>query len=273
MSDNQASYDNLRSFIASSTLKTIGQAAFYGASSLTEISLNDGLEELGAVAFVGTGVQELDIPANVTFGNAVFAYCTSLNYLWVPRSVTQIDHATIDSDYTEWSLINWTGCIIGYKGTIAEKYVECWDGNHGYPGNYPTTFHAIDGDAHEGTRQMLTASTCETAGLEQLACDICGTVQTRELAATGHAWDDGVVNVEPTATADGARTYTCSTCGTTRAEAIAALGTAVEAAQETERDGLPRTGDGFFAAIVPLALSLLPLSAGAISTATRSRRG
>lgn len=97
-------------------------------------------------------------------------------------------------------------------------------------------------------------------------------MQTRELAATGHAWDDGVVTVEPTATADGVRTYNCATCGVTRTEAIAALGTAEEAAQETERDGLPRTGDGSLAAIVPLALSLLALSAGAISIAARSRR-
>ena len=139
-------------------------------------------------------------------------------------------------------------------------------------------FHAIDGDAHEGTWKVTTPATCTAPGQEQLTCDICGAVQTREIAATGHTWDKGTVTTEPTATKEGVRTYTCTKCGATKTEAIAALGTSTEqkkkqasgsndsAAKPAAKGGeLPKTGDDAPVFLVPLALSLLCISAGVIA--------
>lgn len=64
-STEETSYSELRTLISSSTLKTVGGAAFNGTSSLTEVRLNGGLEELQVAAFSGTGIQEIDIPENV----------------------------------------------------------------------------------------------------------------------------------------------------------------------------------------------------------------
>lgn len=47
--------------------------------------------------------------------------------------------------------------------------------------------------------------------------------RTESLPALGHAWGEGVVTAEPTASAEGVRTFTCGRCGVTRAESIARL--------------------------------------------------
>lgn len=331
------SYSELRAFTSSATLKTVGGGAFSGTASLTEVSLNDGLEELQVVAFSGTGVQEVDIPENVTFGSDVFTYCTSLErvtigggaiwegnaqfygctsletlvleegtvsipnqfvrecanlkYIWIPRSVTDIDGASLDANWETWGSPILNGCIIGYSGTIAEKYVERWDGNHGYPGNYPLSFHAIDGMQHEGAWQTVSAPTCTDDGQEKLVCDICGATQVRELAATGHMWDGGAVTKEPTVDAEGVKTYACIVCGEERSEAIPALpaqqgqdeelqaqdGVAANGSDRNEQSAdageLPQTGDGVFTTLVPLALSVLLLSAGAAIVGAKKRHG
>lgn len=334
-SAGETSYSELRTFISSSTLKTIGGAAFSGTASLAKVDLNGGLEGLQVAAFSGTGIQEIDIPENVNFGSDVFTYCTSLErvtigggatwegnaqfygcsnlktlvleegtttvpnqfvnkcdslaYIWIPRSVTSIDGASLDTNWETWGSPILNGCVIGYSGTIAEKYVERWDGKHGYPGSYPLSFHAIDGTQHEGAWQTVSAPTCTDSGQEKLVCDICGAAQVRELAATGHAWDDGIVTKEPTVYSDGVKTYTCSACGEKRIETIPALpaqqgqdggsqGSAVadggnQDNQNADKGKLPQTGDAVFAAPMLLLLSTLLLSAVAVVFAAKKRRG
>jgi DNA-directed RNA polymerase subunit RPC12/RpoP len=48
--------------------------------------------------------------------------------------------------------------------------------------------------------------------------------RSEEIAALGHAWDEGVVTTEPTCTETGVKTFTCTRCGETRTETIEALG-------------------------------------------------
>lgn len=331
-STEKTSYNELHTFIASSTLKTVGEAAFNGTSSLTEVSLNDGLEELQVAAFSGTGIQEIDIPENVNFGSDVFTYCVSLEratigggatwegnaqfygctnlktlvleegttaipnqfvngcdsleYIWIPRSVTSIDGASLDTSWEAWSTPILSGCVIGYSGTVAEKYVERWDGKHGYPGSYSLSFHAVDGTQHEGTWQTVSAPTCTDNGQEKLVCDVCGAVQVRELAATGHTWDGGTVTKEPTTYSNGMKTYTCLVCGEERSETIPALseqgqdegsldGAAADGdyqdEQNLEKNELPQTGDSTFEVLV-FAILVLFLSAGSAIFALKKRR-
>ena len=45
----------------------------------------------------------------------------------------------------------------------------------------------------------------------------------KEIAATGHDWDDGKITKEPTQTATGIKTYTCKTCKKTKEETIPML--------------------------------------------------
>lgn len=234
-----------------------GNAQFYGCTSLETVILEEG---------------------TTSIPNQFLNGCSNLKYVWIPRSVTYIDHAELGTDPSTWGSPILDGCIIGYSGTIAQKYVERWDGDHGYTADYPITFHAIDGDAHEGIWQTVVTPSCTTAGQEQLVCDICGATQTREIAPTGHSWDGGVVTAKPTATTEGVLTYTCTVCGATKTEPIAALGAASEkpqvseAANEEKGGTLAQTGDDALLLVAPV-FALASLSVGALAASAKRRHG
>lgn len=64
-------------------------------------------------------------------------------------------------------------------------------------------------------------ATCEVDGKYDtvIYCTVCQAEvsrQTSTVAATGHAWDDGVITTEPGCSTMGVRTYTCGTCGATK---------------------------------------------------------
>lgn len=300
------SYNSLQKVTMASTVRTIGVSAFADNPSLTEVYLNDGLECVGNVAFGGAGFAEIELPENVTWGSDAFINCDglisvtipagsewgggnaqfyscdsletvrieegvtqipatflgdcgSLEYVWVPKSVTEFVGTPILG-----------GCIVGYTGTAAEEYAN-WRQEIGIN---VVDFHAIDGDEHAyGEWQVVTAPTCTEGGKQIRACKICGAEQSRELAATGHIWDSGVVTQEPTENVEGIKTFTCSACGQTKTEAIAKLpqaeedepqgGNQPEEAEDVDRDyvqgELPQTGDGtlMFAGLPLLALLLI----------------
>ena len=77
----------------------------------------------------------------------------------------------------------------------------------------------------EAVKENETAPSCTEAGGYDMAvyCSRCGQELSRvhtELDALGHDWDEGVVTLEPTWTAEGVRTYTCKRCGEQRTESI-----------------------------------------------------
>ena len=64
-------------------------------------------------------------------------------------------------------------------------------------------------------------ATCETEGKYDTVvyCTVCQAEVSRmttTVAATGHAWDDGVITTEPGCSTMGVRTYTCGNCGATK---------------------------------------------------------
>ena len=67
------------------------------------------------------------------------------------------------------------------------------------------------------------AATCTEAGYTgDTYCTDCGEqIDTGSAtAANGHKWNAGVITQEPTASADGVKTYTCTVCGDTKTEAV-----------------------------------------------------
>lgn len=75
-----------------------------------------------------------------------------------------------------------------------------------------------------GEWQITEEPTCTEPGSRYHFCTVCGTRETEELEALGHAWDEGVVTLEPTATEDGEKTYTCTRCSETKTEVIPKTG-------------------------------------------------
>lgn len=249
-------YTNLKKVTLSQTVKIIEVAAFADNPNLTEVNLNDGLEEVGNIAFAGAGFTEINLPEGVTWSSDVFYECNNLvsviipkgskwngsnahfygcdnlkeviieegveeipatflnecanlQYVWIPKSVTNIVGTPILDGV----------CIIGYKGTVAENYVNSTTGQVN-----KLSFHAIDGEDHTfGKWQTVQNPTCTEKGLKKHTCTICHAERTQEVDATGHTWDNGKVTLEATEKAEGVKTYTCTVCNATKTESIAKL--------------------------------------------------
>ena len=96
-------------------------------------------------------------------------------------------------------------------------------------------FGALDGTNHEETElRNYRKPTCMESGYSgDTYCRACNTLISsgKPTAAAGHIWDNGTVSKEPTATAEGERTYTCIVCGAAKTESIAKTGGAPEAGQ------------------------------------------
>ena len=74
--------------------------------------------------------------------------------------------------------------------------------------------------------QNAVEPTCTEEGYTgDIVCSACGEVLESGSAvpALGHSWDEGVVTVEPTGSAEGVKTFTCERCGETRTESIPKL--------------------------------------------------
>ena len=66
---------------------------------------------------------------------------------------------------------------------------------------------------------QVTEPTCTAQGFTARVCSVCGDSRiVSYAAATGHAWDDGTVILEPDEARDGIRRHTCALCGETRDE-------------------------------------------------------
>ncbi len=83
------------------------------------------------------------------------------------------------------------------------------------------------GCAHESTQTVGgVPATCTDDGYSgDVYCTECGAKlkEGQTIAALGHAWNAGVVTVQPTETEEGVRTFTCTRCQATRTEAIPCL--------------------------------------------------
>lgn len=249
-------YTNLQKLTLSSTVKSIGIGAFSSCPALTEVHLNEGLEDIGHSAFAGTALFEIHFPSTLKrIGGDAFYDCKNLTSVTIPGNVEETEcnaefygclnleefiieegNLKVFSPVTLASCPNlkyvWiprtvetidntvgfsNACVIGYTGTAAEELV-----NSEYGTRYGLTFHAIDGDEHSyGDWQTVSEATCTENGLQKQSCTICHAEQTKEIAAAGHTWDEGKVTQEATQQAEGVKTYTCTTCGATQTESIA----------------------------------------------------
>lgn len=177
-------------------------AQFYGCTSLETVIIEEGVTK---------------IP------NQFLRGCTNLKYVWLPKSLTPSAFSIFNDNKISDSPIPAT-CIIGYKGSMAEKYVEHWL-KIGSDWTKGMTFHAIDGEEHSfGEGQILKNPTCTEPGMIKQICSICHTEHIQEIAATGHSWDEGKVIKAATENAEGIKTYTCTVCHETKTETIAKLG-------------------------------------------------
>ena len=84
---------NVKSYVIPSSVTSIGDWAFYGCNSLSEIVIPSSVTSIGECAFVACcSLSEIVIPSSVTsIGNGAFSSCRSLSEIVIPSSVTSID--------------------------------------------------------------------------------------------------------------------------------------------------------------------------------------
>lgn len=80
-------------------LKVIGNSAFYGASGLKSVVM-DQVTTVGASAFYGSGIQALNAPKLIVIGNNAFGQCTALEIVSIPK-VENIDSTYVFAGCTE----------------------------------------------------------------------------------------------------------------------------------------------------------------------------
>lgn len=94
---------------------TIEDSAFNGCLNLTNVTLPNGVADIGASAFQFSGLTSITIPASVVnIDEQAFAYCANLTSLYFDGNAPIIDPTTFDASY---GYINAT--IYYYSGTTA----------------------------------------------------------------------------------------------------------------------------------------------------------
>ena len=83
---------NIESYVIPSSVTSIGDWAFYGCDSLSEVVIPSSVTSIGDRAFAGcSSLSEVVIPSSVTsIGDRAFAGCGSLSEVVIPSSVTSI---------------------------------------------------------------------------------------------------------------------------------------------------------------------------------------
>ena len=81
------------------SVTSIEDYAFYGCSSLTDITIPEGVTSIGNGAFyLCSSLKSINIPESVTsIGGYAFAYCPSLTDINIPKGVTSIGNGAFES--------------------------------------------------------------------------------------------------------------------------------------------------------------------------------
>lgn len=105
--------------------------------------------------------------------------------------------------YAAWNVAGDAESEPAYSRLIRVEFYE----------NSPAHTHSF------GQWMVTTEPTCTESGIKARECD-CGVTERAEAPAMGHNWDAGTITREPTAEADGERTYSCLVCKATMTEPV-----------------------------------------------------
>lgn len=89
---------SLKSFVLPEGIQIIGNGAFQGCQSMTEIKLPSTLTGIAINGFYNSGLTEVEVPEGVTqMGVRVFAMCANLKKAVLPNSIKEISQSTFAS--------------------------------------------------------------------------------------------------------------------------------------------------------------------------------
>lgn len=248
---------SLESIEIPDSVASIGECAFQQCPSLGEIEIPGGVTSIGEGAFNSCeSLTSITIPNSVkSIDDMVFHSCYNLETVYIPEGLDCILFLPPESAVIQYAVENDEVTITGITREYGDDTVpipetlsgyevvavkeEYWDkvGEHTEKVGAATctakAFCSLCGKeygeygAHIVETILAVPATCTATGLtEGKQCSVCGEIITaqKEVAAKGHSWDEGVITTQPTASADGVKTYTCTVCGVTETEAVPATG-------------------------------------------------
>ena len=216
---------SLTSVAIPNSVTSIGRGAFSNCAALTGIWVTEGNSHYSSdasgvlfskdkttlVQCPGT-LAACMIPDSVTsIVGYAFAGCTSLTNVTIPDSVTSIGYdafsycKSLTDVYYAGSEAQWKAISITSNGND-----DLLNANIHY--NYVSHTHSY--------KDVVTAPTCTEKGYTTHTCACGDSYVDTYVDALGHAWDNGKVTKEPTATETGIRTYACTRCNETKTESI-----------------------------------------------------
>lgn len=157
-----------------------------------------------------TWVKQDNIPATCEKGELEVEKCSVCGETKETEISDPLGH-----DYGEWKVIVKPTCT---KYGLNKRYCKRCD-------EFEVDTPEPTGHQHTKIIDQKPA-TCEEKGYTgDVYCEDCRVIiqDGKEIAATGHDWDDGKITKEPTQTATGIKTYTCKTCKKTKEETIPML--------------------------------------------------
>lgn len=98
---------------------------------------------------------------------------------------------------------------------------QCANCDAWYGGAEPAVIEAL---GHDWTEWVEDRDSCDVAGERTRTCNRCQEVESEQLSAGQHSWDDGVITKAPTCTTTGVKTKACELCDATTTETVPATG-------------------------------------------------
>ena len=149
------------------TLKEVGAYAFANTNSLCKADLPEGLKSIGECAFVGTGIQRVNLPVSLeTIGEGAFAHLKSLTEVSVPAANEHFD--IVDSMLIRNADNTLLQCFMKGKGQVQVPEVVERIGHLAFGGaknissiNIPKSVNAVGEDAFASTYALEAISVAE----------------------------------------------------------------------------------------------------------------
>lgn len=255
-----------------SSVKSIGDKAFYDCQNLKTVNISYGVEHIGDSAYAEcSSLETVILPDSVkSLGDNAFDSCDALTSICypdtldmentgIPDTAVKISYTVKDDGTVSIELVDVPRGVteIPLPDNIGGKPVTSIDKNgvtvvvshnHTSAGQATCKKEAacsvcgedyLDFNNHANTEvRDAKAANCKAAGYTGDTwckdCDTLVSVGSVIEKLTSHTWDAGIVTKEPTATATGEKLYTCTICGVTKAESIAVLGTESSETEGTE---------------------------------------
>ena len=133
--------DDIRSVVIEEGVTSIGDYAFVGSTSLTNIEIPNSVISIGDFAFNNCdGLVSIEIPNSViSIGNYAFHACDALENIKIPNSIKSIGYGAFS--FTAWYYKQSDGAILylskfllGYKTWLSEENIIVEDGTLGIAG-------------------------------------------------------------------------------------------------------------------------------------------